>query len=337
MFLSKCGEYYYIYFTNPSTGKRTKISTKTKSKTQAYNALMNFNPKSTLKNKIASLTDFKEEFLKYSFIHYSLSTHSLYERSVRQLLAVVGNIPIRMLNILDIEGFKRKRIEAGASKTTVNMEFRTIRSMLNFAIKWGLIDSNPCNNVKQFKVFQKEILAFDDNQIKIILNNINSELLKNFVLFALLTGCRLNEITQLQWRDLNLSDLILTIRNKPNFKIKSGNIRELPISSRLLLLISNMYEKKTTGLDDEYVFHNESGYPFVGNYLSGLFKSELRKLDFPERFHFHCLRHTFITQLVRKGVNIHVIKRLAGHSEIETTELYMHSVTDDLRRAVELI
>jgi hypothetical protein len=76
---------------------------------------LNFNPKSNLKNKFALLSEFKEEFLKYSFIHYSLSTHSLYERSVRRFEKIVGDNPVRVLSILDIENFKRSRIEAGAN------------------------------------------------------------------------------------------------------------------------------------------------------------------------------------------------------------------------------
>lgn len=78
-------------------------------------------------------------------------------------------------------------------------------------------------------------------------------------------------------------------------------------------------------------------YKYDKSYISKKFKNLLRQLDFPERFHFHCLRHTFITQLVKKGVNIYDIKQLAGHSCIETTELYMHTVTEDLRIAVNLI
>src|SRR5690606_8675389 len=34
---------------------------------------------------------------------------------------------------------------------------------------------------------------------------------------------------------------------------------------------------------------------------------------------WHCLRHTFCTELARAGVPIHVIKELAGHASIQTT------------------
>ena len=41
-----------------------------------------------------------------------------------------------------------------------------------------------------------------------------------------------------------------------------------------------------------------------------------------------------VTLLIKKGVNIFDIKQLDGHSCNETTELYKHTITEDLREAV---
>lgn len=87
----------------------------------------------------------------------------------------------------------------------------------------------------------------------------------------------------------------------------------------------------------DYVFVNASSKRLNKDHISKLFKKQLRDLKFNERYHFHCLRHTFITQLARKGVNIYNIKYLAGHYDIKTTELYMHQFTDDLINAVNLL
>jgi site-specific recombinase XerD len=67
------------------------------------------------------------------------------------------------------------------------------------------------------------------------------------------------------------------------------------------------------------------------------FKKYLRILGIHEKYHFHCLRHTFITNLIKKGVNINFVKEIAGHTDIETTMNYIHIVTEDLRKAVNLI
>ena len=52
------------------------------------------------------------------------------------------------------------------------------------------------------------------------------------------------------------------------------------------------------------------------------------------RHHPHKWRHTYATELVRAGVDIHVVQRLLGHASIASTVGYTHLVLDDLRRAV---
>ncbi len=67
------------------------------------------------------------------------------------------------------------------------------------------------------------------------------------------------------------------------------------------------------------------------------FKKYLRQARLPEKYHFHCLRHTFITNLIKNGVNINYAKQLAGHSDLNTTMGYIHIETEDLREAVNLV
>ncbi len=67
-------------------------------------------------------------------------------------------------------------------------------------------------------------------------------------------------------------------------------------------------------------------------YVSKEFKKILRSINFPEKFHFHCLKHAFITNLIKVGVNINYVKEIAGHSDIHTTMNYIHILTEDLRR-----
>lgn len=55
------------------------------------------------------------------------------------------------------------------------------------------------------------------------------------------------------------------------------------------------------------------------------------------RHHPHKWRHTFATELVRSGVDIHVVQRLLGHAHISSTVGYTHLAIDDLRAAVTAV
>jgi len=51
----------------------------------------------------------------------------------------------------------------------------------------------------------------------------------------------------------------------------------------------------------------------------------------------HVLRHTFVTRLVRRGVDLPLVAELAGHRSLETTRRYARPTDHDRQRAVELL
>lgn len=56
-----------------------------------------------------------------------------------------------------------------------------------------------------------------------------------------------------------------------------------------------------------------------------------------EKAHCHALRHTFGTACYRKSRNILAVQRLLGHSNVSTTQIYTHVVTDDLEETVDAL
>jgi len=56
----------------------------------------------------------------------------------------------------------------------------------------------------------------------------------------------------------------------------------------------------------------------------------------PLKMRFHDLRHTFATELLRQGVDIHRVQRLMRHSDVRvTTGTYSHLLVEDLRAAID--
>ncbi len=53
-----------------------------------------------------------------------------------------------------------------------------------------------------------------------------------------------------------------------------------------------------------------------------------------KRHSFHALRHYFCSRLLTLGANIEAVRMLAGHTELRTTQRYVHATGSELPSAI---
>lgn len=361
MFISKRPSgYYHLFYRDELTGKRKSISTETKLKSEANNFLADYIRKDKLcvqlKNyPVINIESFQKEFNSYAATNYKNTTTQIYNRVFKNLLLKFGNISLSLITNKEIEQYKAFRLET-VSRTTVNIEISTLKAMFNLAKRLNLINVNPCSEIKKLRTAEREILEFSEIEIKLILNNTKDKLMKDIITFGLYTGCRLNEIVNIQISDIDFNEKTIKIINKEDFETKTGRIRKIPVPvnfdiDKILNKCSNdpgqidLIREEPEGMGniielydpEKYIFCKSNGERYTKSYISRKFKRILRTCGLQEKFHFHCLRHTFATGLAKKGIGIHWIQKLLGHSNIKTTEKYFHTTMEDLRKAVSQI
>lgn len=331
--------FYYVYFNDPLSNKRKSQTTKCKDKKSAVSFLKSFiKNDSKPVNPVIYLETLESEVIKYVTDNLTKSSLMTYLTAFKHLRNIIGNKPIKLYCARDIELYKQVRMQT-VSKTSCNIELRVLKALFNLAIKWNWLDRNPLKDVKEFHIPEKKPLSFSDTEIKLIYDNIQRPFLKDIVRFTLLTGCRINEVLNVQYKDINLSERILNIVNKETFKTKSGKNRFIPINDSLLELLTRIMKQSNVydlTYPETYLF-NKNGFRYNRDFVSKEFKKVLRKAGIDEKFHFHSLRHSYIMQLVRAGVNVRYIQQIAGHSSLSVTEHYIFVNVNDLRSAVNMV
>lgn len=155
------------------------------------------------------------------------------------------------------------------------------------------------------------------------INNIKSSKSKLIMALGYGSGLRSNEVISIKLEDLNLGRKEILIHGKGNKE------RKVPISSNTCdLILEYIHEWNPK----EYLFYGKAN---DGNFKSKYSSSSILKLvkkHIGKEYTFHQLRHSFASNMLRRGFGIDRVSSLLGHSKLETTMVYNHLLTTELER-----
>ncbi len=229
------------------------------------------------------------------------------------------------------EDFKQFRKEEEAENRTVNAEQIVIRMMFRLAVQWGYAKKNPTDGVSKLRVPTKNAPQFLSEEQCQKLLEASDDFLRPIFFTFLNTGMRKSELENIEWSDIDFDRRKVLIRVKDDWTPKT-NEREIPINDGLLKVLQ---DQKARTNDSRYVFPDEENGKIYKNRLRNRFKVLTKRCGFPEITQVHILRHTFASHLVMKGVDLATVKKLMGHSDIETTMIYSHLTEKHVDEAVD--
>ncbi|MDQ4490794.1 tyrosine-type recombinase/integrase [Sinomonas sp. ASV486] len=155
------------------------------------------------------------------------------------------------------------------------------------------------------------------------------------------TGMRVGEVLGLRHSDLSISRQEVDIvprENSNGARVKGQKARSVPVNAQLFTLYADYIDEECGSVDSDYVFVNlwggRRGHPVTYSGVRDLVL-RLRVLTGLENFTPHQLRHTYATELIRRGTDWAVVQRLMGHASIQTTlGIYGHLTAADARAAL---
>ena len=223
---------------------------------------------------------------------------------------------------------------------------RLLSSMLETAVQWQLIPSNPCKRVKAPRAERKEARYLDEKQAAHLIALLDSEPIqyRTMILLLINTGLRRGELCALQWRDIDFANAVLQVRRNTVYLAGQGLLDDTPktvSSQRAIKLPANCIpmlkeyrawqSKERLKVGDQWqesdrVFTRWNGAPFRPDTLTNWFSNFVKRNDLPP-VTIHSLRHTNATLLVSSGTNLRTVSARLGHSQASTTaNIYAHAI-----------
>jgi site-specific recombinase XerD len=338
MFLFKRGAIYQIEYFDEQENRIRRISTNCRIKQDALKFLSNFKDeqKSKTRLKFISLKRFKDEYITFVKATLSNGYYKNVVYSFKLLTERFGNdIPLKKINAIRVETLLIERFSK--AKYATSLALRALKSSFNKAIEWNYLDVNPFIRIKLPKIPKPHPTFIYEDELHKIIEKETQVDFKDIYSFAFHTGCRISEILNMRWTNVDFEHRMITVKNDETFTTKSKKDRVVPINKKLLKVLRRRIPIIRSIDNSDYIFEKTKRVIYRADTISKCFKKAVRAAKLNEKIHIHTLRHSFASNLVKKNVSLYVVKELLGHQDIRTTQIYAHLTIDSLRSAVKVL
>lgn len=250
----------------------------------------------------------------------------------RHLLPVFGKLPLSQIRKSTIEEFKARQVRVGLNRKSINNHLAVLSKCLRSALEWDVIGSVP--RIGMLKTTPPTIDVLDHEELSKLLDDDSEPMWNTMIRLALKSGLRRGELIAIQWRDIDFIHRKLAVQRSIVDGIvgtpKNGRTRYVPLLENTIADLERLRLPQSTA--EDYVFQSR-GRSLSGEQMSSALSRICKRLSI-RRIGWHKLRHTFATELAARGVPLHVVQELLGHSTITMTMRYAHVAPSMLHDAV---
>lgn len=248
------------------------------------------------------------------------------QRIAERAMEITGDIPISKIDEDVIKRLIKKLEGSGIKGATVNRYLATIKTLLRHHRQpWEHIKLKK-ENKGRIRVISRE----EESTIVTLLRNTDHNSRRHYfpevadlVEVLVDTGCRLSEVLDLRYDDINFETNLISI-----WINKGDRPRSIPMTERVGEILKT---RKIDGAIKPFTVDKhraENAWDWT--------REEMGFSDDPE-FVLHALRHTTATRLIDKGIDLYTVKEWLGHSSIQVTERYAHLNPDKLVHAANML
>lgn len=278
-----------------------------------------------------------------------ISTASTYETAANSLRSFQGKLQFQDITPAFLEDYESHSLKQGKSPTTVGIYLRNLRAIFNTAKAKGLItaDEYPFGKERyQIPAARNVKKALTLAEIERIYNaptdpGTPADRAKDFWFFSYLcNGMNVKDICRLRWKDID-NDRLTFVRAK-TARTKKGSQKSVSaiITPEARAIIDR--QGNTDRRSDAYLFNilppdvtpqrERELVQYLTRSVNKYVKRLAADLGIEKTVTTYTARHSFSTVLKRSGAPIEFISESLGHHDLRTTESYLDSFEDDVKK-----
>lgn len=227
-----------------------------------------------------------------------------------------------------------KMEKAGLAGSTINGVRALVSSIYSKAIEWGYTTTNPVLGIKTRKTVERDRFLQADELPRFFqsLAAESNEILRDFILLALLTGARRSNVLAMRWSDISLDESIWRIPKTKNDKPQ--NVTLSPEAVTLLRARSDAVEKGAT-----FVFPGSGASGHIEEPKKAVIRvMERAGIPYGRKAEngvtLHDLRRTLGSWQAKTGASLAIIGKSLNHLSQRTTLIYARLDLDPVRASV---
>lgn len=236
-------------------------------------------------------------------------------------------------NGIDYEEAKSKDIKLfrnenpNLSTSTKNNKISAVNSFYTFLVDdMEIMDHNPCSSIKSLKIKDRaEKIPLTKIQIHWLINACKNDRDRAIITMLVNTGLRISELLNITLSDYRYAK---THDGELNIIGKGNKLRAIYLNDNVIEVIDKyLLIRKESEYDN--LFISNGCVPMDRSCVSRTLKTTAKRSghfsdEEISKIHNHLLRHSHFTNLSDNGVPLEVISELAGHSNVNTSKIYVH-------------
>ena len=265
----------------------------------------------------------------------------------KRVVPALGHLPLRMITNGAVDRAIHGWIAEQCSRSTVKNSLAVLVRVVEQAVRDGIMDRNPARVIGWQRDYQRAEDELDDPRSLALpdwqaLCDLAAALVArsadhfdgwgDVIIFGACTAARIGEVSGVRCADIDRDAWTWTVRRQttpgPGGLIDKGTKGKRARTVPLIEEVRPLVEKRL-----EAVGHNPAARIFTGPRGGRITTAVLRdathwdevvtQLGY-EHLRRHDLRHTGLTWMADAGVPVHVLRKIAGHGSLVTTQRYLH-------------